>query len=202
MKRERTSRPPALCIFVALFALAATLAAGGCAVFVIGATVGAGTLVAMDRRSASVRAGDQTIETKVVRAAGDRWATGTGVHLNVTSYDGKVLLTGEVPTSAIRDEIEKIAKSMEYVRGVTNELMVGPETLIAARTRDTYITSKVKARLVEAKRLDAKDVVVVTERGVVYLLGLVSPAEGDAAAEVAASTSDVVRVVKLFAYRS
>jgi len=79
---------------------------------------------------------------------------------------------------------------------------VGPETLIGARTRDSYITSKVKARLVEAKRLDAKDVVVVTERGVVYLMGLVSPAQGDAAAEVAASTSDVVRVVKLFEYRT
>ena len=124
------------------------------------------------------------------------------MHVNVTSYGGKVLLTGEVPTPAIRDEIEKIAKSTEYVRGVTNELIVGPETLIAARTRDSYITSKVKARLVEVKRLDAKDVVVVTERGVVYLLGLVSPAEGDAAAEVAASTSDVVRVVKLFEYRT
>ena len=179
-----------------------TLAAGGCAVVVVGATVGAGTLVAMDRRSASVVASDQQIEQKIAKTVGDRWATGTGVHLNVTSYDGKVLLTGEVPTAAIRDEIEKIASSTPYVRGVTNELMVGPETLIAARTRDSYITSKVKARLVEAKRLDAKDVVVVTERGVVYLLGLVSPAQGDAAAEVAASTSDVVRVVKLFEYRT
>jgi osmotically-inducible protein OsmY len=188
--------------FIAMFALAATLAAGGCAVVVVGATVGAGTLVAMDRRSASVRASDQAIEQKVGKAAIDRWGTSTGVHLNVTSYDGKVLLTGEVPTPAIRDEIEKIAKSTEYVRAVTNELIVGPETLIAARTRDSYITSKVKARLIEVKRLDAKDVVVVTERGVVYLMGLVSPAEGDAAAEVAASTSDVVRVVKLFEYRS
>jgi osmotically-inducible protein OsmY len=120
----------------------------------------------------------------------------------VRSYGGKVLLTGEVPSAAIRNEIEKIAKATEYVRGVTNELIVGPETLIAARTRDSYITSKVKARLIEVKRLDAKDVVVVTERGVVYLLGLVSPAEGDAAAEVAASTSDVVRVGKLFEDRS
>jgi osmotically-inducible protein OsmY len=210
IKRERAPRSPASSNFVAPFALAAalvtaivvTLAAGGCAVVVVGATVGAGTLVALDRRSASVVATDQQIEQKVVKAAGDRWATGTGVHLNVTSYDSKVLLTGEVPTAAIRDEIEKIAKSTPYVRGVTNELMVGPETLIGARTRDSYITSKVKARLVEAKRLDAKDVVVVTERGVVYLMGLVSPAQGDAAAEVAASTSDVVRVVKLFEYRT
>ena len=187
---------------VAALALAATLAMGGCAVVVVGATVGAGTLVAMDRRSPSVVQSDQGIEQKVGKAVTDRWPPGSGVHVNVTSYSGKVLLTGEVPTTAIRDEVGKIANSAQFVRGVTNELTVGPETLIAARTRDSYITSKVKARLIETKRLDAKDVVVVTERGVVYLLGLVSPSEGDAAAEVAASTSDVVRVVKLFEYRT
>ena len=151
---------------------------------------------------AGVRAGDQAIESKVTKAAAERWNAGTGVHLNVTSYDGKVLLTGEVPTPAIRDEIGKIATSQEYVRSVTNELLVGPETLIAARTQDTYITSKVKARLIEAKKFDANNVKVVTERRVVYLMGLVSPTEGDAAAEVAAKTSDVARVVKLFEYKS
>ena len=189
-------------VAIAALVLAATLATGGCAVFVVGATVGAGTLVAMDRRSASVVQSDQEVEQKVGKAVADRWPAGSGIHVNVTSYSGKVLLTGEVPTTAIRDEIGKIASSASYVKGVTNELVVGPETLIAARTRDTYITSKVKARLVEAKRFDAKDVVVVTERGVVYLMGIVSPTEGDAAAEVAASTSDVVRVVKLFEYRT
>lgn len=187
---------------IAVFALAAMLTLSGCAAVVVGATVGAGTLVAMDRRSASVVQSDQGIEQKVGKEVSDRWPAGSGVHVNVTSYGGKVLLTGEVPTTAVRDEIEKIAASTQYVQAVTNELVVGKESLIAARTRDTYITSKVKARLIEAKRLDAKDVVVVTERGVVYLMGLVSPAEGDAAAEVAASTSDVVRVVKLFEYRT
>ncbi len=174
----------------------------GCAAVAIGAAAGAGTLVAMDRRSGGIRAGDQAIESNVTKIAAERWNVGTGVHLNVTSYDGKVLLTGEVPTPAIRDEIGKIATSQEHVRSVTNELLVGPETLLAARTQDTYITSKVKARLVEAKKFDANNVKVVTERRVVYLMGLVSPAEGDAAAEVAAKTSDVARVVKLFEYKS
>ncbi len=180
-------------------ACALVLSAGGCAVVVVGATIGAGTLVAMDRRSTGVRAGDQTIESKVTKAASERW--GITAHINVTSYDGKVLLTGEVPTAAVRDEIEQIAKATEYVRGVTNELRVGPESSIGGRTQDTFITSKVKARLVESKKFDANNVKVVTERRTVYLLGLVSPAEGDAAAEVAASTSDVARVVKLFEYR-
>ncbi len=188
-------------LFILPLACLAGLALVGCAAVVIGAVAGAGTLVAMDRRSESVRAGDQAIESKVMKAVAERWNVGTGVHLNVTSYDGKVLLTGEVPTLAIRDEIGKIATSPQYVRSVTNELLVGPETLIAARTQDTYITSKVKARLIEAKKFDANNVKVVTERRVVYLMGLVSPTEGDAAAEVAASTSDVVRVVKLFEYK-
>ena len=179
---------------------AAVLSAGGCAVVVVGATVGAGTLVAMDRRSAGVRAGDQAIESKVTKAASDRW--GISAHINVTSYDGKVLLTGEVPTPAVRDEIGEIAKATEYVRGVTNELLVGSESTVGGRTQDAYITSKVKARLIESKKFDANNVKVVTERRTVYLLGLVSPAEGDAAADVAASTSDVLRVVKLFEYKS
>jgi len=184
-------------VWLALVAAAAPLVAG-CAAVVLGATAGAGTLVAMDRRSASVRASDQAIESKVTKDAANRWPS--GVHLNVTSYDGKVLLTGEVPTAAIRDEIAQLAASTEYVRGVNNELVVGPETEYGARTQDTYITTKVKARLIEAGRFDANNVKVVTERSIVYLLGLVSREEGNAAAEIAASTTDVARVVKLFEY--
>ena len=189
-------------LLILTLACAAAPALVGCAAVAIGAAAGAGTLVAMDRRSGGVQAGDQAIETKVTKAAAERWSVGTGVHLNVTSYDGKVLLTGEVPTPAIRDEIGKIATSQQFVRSVTNELLVGPDTLLAARTQDSYITSKVKARLIEAKKFDANNVKVVTERRVVYLMGLVSPTEGDAAAEIAAKTSDVVRVVKLFEYKS
>jgi osmotically-inducible protein OsmY len=192
--------PGTLAILVLALGAMATL--GGCAAVVIGATVGAGTLVAMDRRSASVVQSDQGIEQKVGKAVSDRWPAGSGVHVNVTSYAGKVLLTGEVPTADIRQQIEKTASSTQYVQAVTNEILVGPETLMTARAQDAYITSKVKARLFEAKQLDAKDVVVVTERGVVYLMGLVSASQGDAAAAVAASTSDVVRVVKLFEYRT
>ena len=185
-----------------LACLALVVAAGplvvGCAAVVLGATAGAGALVALDRRSSSIRASDQAIESKVTRDAANRWPS--GVHLNVTSYDGKVLLTGEVPTSAIRDEIGQIAQSTEYVRGVNNELVVGPETEYGARTQDTYITAKVKSRLIEGGRFDANNVKVVTERSVVYLMGRVAREEGDAAAEITASTTDVARVVKLFEY--
>jgi len=189
-------------LLILTLACAASPGLIGCAAVAIGAAAGAGTLVALDRRSGGVRASDQAIESKVTKAAAERWSAGAGVHLNVTSYAGKVLLTGEVPTPAIRDEIGKIATSQEFVRSVTNELLVGPDTLIAARTQDSYITSKVTARLIEAKKFDANNVKVVTERRVVYLMGLVSPTEGDAAADIAAKTSDVARVVKLFEYKS
>jgi osmotically-inducible protein OsmY len=191
-------RPRVLPLACVALVVAAGPLVAGCAAVVIGATAGAGALVAVDRRSTGILASDQSIESKVTKDAANRWTS--GVHLNVTSYDGKVLLTGEVPTAAIRDEIGQLATSTQYVRGVTNELVVGPETEFGARTRDTYITTKVKTRLVEAGRLDANNVKVVTERSVVYLLGLVSRAEGDAAAEIAASTMDVARVVKLFEY--
>jgi osmotically-inducible protein OsmY len=194
----KSSCPRLLALACLALVVAADLLVVGCAAVVIGATVGAGTLVAMDRRSTGIRASDQAIESKVTKGAGDRWTS--GVHLNVTSYDGKVLLTGEVPTAAMRDEIGQIAQSTEYVRGVTNELVIGPETALAARTQDTYITTKVKTRLIEAGRFDANNVKVVTERSVVYLMGLVSREEGDAAAEITASTTDVARVVKLFEY--
>jgi osmotically-inducible protein OsmY len=198
MKRGHPSRRLVPIAVVSLLVSTAGALVAGCVPIVIGATVGAGTLTAMDRRSTGIRASDQTIESKLTKAVGDRW--GLAVHVNVTSYDGNVLLTGEVPTPEVRDQIGRLAKSGEYVREVTNELVVGPETAIGARTQDSYITSKVKARLVEARRLDANNVKVVTERRVVYLLGLVSHEEGSAAAEIAASTSDVARVVNMFQY--
>jgi len=194
----RPALPPLLSLACLALVVAGSPLVAGCAAVVLGATAGAGALVAMDRRSASVSASDQAIESKVTKDAANRWPS--GVHLNVTSYDGKVLLTGEVPTAAIRDEIGQLATSTAYVRGVNNELVVGAETEFGARTQDTYITTKVKARLIEAGRFDANNVKVVTERRIVYLLGLVSREEGNAAAEIAASTTDVVRVIKLFEY--
>jgi osmotically-inducible protein OsmY len=120
--------------------------------------------------------------------------------VNVTSYNGIVLLTGEVPTPELKRSIEDIAKSTAKVRTVHDELTVGPVSSIGSRTNDSYITSKVKARFVEANKFAPNHVKVVTERQVVYLMGLVRHAEADAAAQIAATTSGVVRVVKLFEY--
>ena len=122
------------------------------------------------------------------------------MHAISTSYNGVVLLSGEVPNSEIAASIGNLAKNTERVRSVHNELVVGPNTTLQERSSDTFITSKVKSRFVEANKFSATHVKVVTERGIVYLMGIVRRDEGDAAAQIASTTSGVVRVVKLFEY--
>ena len=183
-----------------LAALLAALLAGpllsACAPIIVAAGVGAGALIATDRRSTGAQLDDTTIETKLTTEAGTKW--GDRIHLNVTSYNGNVLLSGEAPDSAIVDEIVALARRTDRVRTVYNEMLVAPTTDLSARTTDTYVTSKVKTRFIEANRFPATYVKVVTERKVVYLMGIVSRAEADAAAEIASTTSGVERVVRLF----
>ena len=178
-------------------AAAATLLAG-CVPLVVAGAVGGTALVATDRRSVGAQADDEAIELKVSNAINTQY--GESVHAIVTSYNGIVLLSGEVPTQDIWASIGNLAKTTPKVRTVHNELAVGPNASMSQRTNDSYITSKVKTRFVEANKFSATHVKVVTERGVVYLMGIVSHAEGDAAGQIAASTTDVVRVVKIFEY--
>jgi osmotically-inducible protein OsmY len=153
-----------------------------------------------DPRSTGAQIDDQTIEIKVTTTAGSKW--GNEVHLNVTSYNGIVLLTGEAPSTVVQDEITKIAKSTDRVRIVQNEMVIGPVTDLSARTDDTYITSKVKTRLLDDDKVKALYIKVVTERSVVYLMGIVPREEGTQAAQVAATTSGVASVVKVFEYKN
>jgi osmotically-inducible protein OsmY len=122
--------------------------------------------------------------------------------VNVTSYNRMVLLTGEVPTEAVKRDVERIAHATTNVRGVTNELAVGTPTTLSSRANDGYITSKVKARFVDAQRFNALHVKVVTENQVVYLLGLVSPQEAKDAIAIARTTEGVKKVVTVFETRS
>ena len=174
---------------------AAAVPLAGCAPMIVAGAAGA-ALVATDRRSAGAQLDDTTVETRLATSFATRW--GDRGHVNVTSYNGVVLLSGEVPDQSAWTEAGAQAKAADRVRAVHNELGVGPPTDLATRTNDTYITSKVKTRFVEANRFPATHVKVVTERGTVYLMGLVSRAEADAAGEVASTTSGVARVVKLF----
>jgi osmotically-inducible protein OsmY len=190
------ARPVAALVAAALVAAVAP-ALTGCAP----AIVIAGTQVAVsavDRRSTGAQIDDQTIELKVVTTAASRWEN--DVHLNVTSFNGAVLLTGEAPTAQVRDEIMQLVKSTDRVRTVQNDMVIGPVADLGARSNDTYITSKVKVRFVEENRFNVIYVKVVTERSVVYLMGIVSREEGAAAAQIASTTSGVARVVKVFEY--
>jgi osmotically-inducible protein OsmY len=182
-----------------------SLAAGatllnGCIPLVIGGAV-ATAQIATDRRTTGAQLDDEFIEDKAIAQISDRLKS--DIHVNVTSYNGIALLTGEVPTEAAKNEVAQVVRSMPKVRIVQNELVVGPTTSLSARTNDTYITSKVKSRFVEVHdKFQINHVKVVTERSVVYLMGIVRRDEGDAAAEIARTTSGVERVVKVFEYIS
>lgn len=179
-------------------ATGASFALSACAPIVVAGAAAGAVLVAADRRSTGAQVDDQSIEAKAAANANSQW--GDRIHLNVTSFNGVVLLTGEAPDAPTRDAIANMVKSIDRVRSVQNEMVIAPNTPMSSRTNDTYITSKVKTRFVEENRFPANRVKVVTERQVVYLMGIVTRQEGDAAAQIAATTSDVVRVVKVFEY--
>jgi osmotically-inducible protein OsmY len=193
--------------FDTIMRIAATmsLAAGatllnGCIPLVIGGAA-ATAQIATDRRTTGAQLDDEFIEDKAIAQIADRLKS--DIHVNATSYNGIALLTGEVPTEASKNEVAQVVRSMPKVRIVQNELVVGPTSSLSARTNDTFITSKVKTRFVEAHRkFQINHVKVVTERSVVYLMGIVRRDEGDAAAEIARTTSGVERVVKVFEYIS
>ena len=164
------------------------------------AVVGAGAAVmsAVDRRTTGVQVDDEGIELRATNRISERF--GDKVHVNVTSYNRSVLVTGEVPDAQTRAEIEKIIIATPNARSVTNELQVAAGTSLSSRANDAGITGKVKARFLDANRFNPLLVKVVTESAVVYLMGIVTEAEANAAAEVARTTSGVRKVVKVFDY--
>jgi len=183
----------------ALVALALTSMLVACVPVVVVGAAGGAALVATDRRTTGAQVDDEGIELKVVTQAENLY--GDRAHINVTSYNGLVLLTGEVPDQGAWASIGSFAKAQQKVKAVQNELVVAPPSNLSQRSNDTYITSKVKARFVEANRFPPNAVKVVTERGVVYLMGIVTKAEGDSAGDVTATTDGVSKVVKVFEYR-
>lgn len=175
----------------------AALAAGlaGCVPLVVGgAAVGAG-MIAVDRRSSGAQLDDQTIEVR--GAARISAIANDNMNITVTSFNRQVLLTGSVGAEADRVRAEEEIKRVDNVRSVVNAVTVGPGTNIQERTNDTYITSKVKASLIDANYRSANSIKVVTERGVVYLMGLTTRAELDQATSVARGVSGVTKVVRM-----
>jgi osmotically-inducible protein OsmY len=184
--------------------LLSTLAAGAvlsslsaCAPLVVGSAVMSG-LVAIDRRTTGIQLEDEGIELRT--AQGLRQNLSASAHVNVTSYNRMVLLTGEVGSAAEKERAEKLAKSQENVSSVVNDLAIEPASSLTQRSKDAIITGQVKALLVDAKDLQSNAFKVVTERGVVYLMGRVTSREAQRASEIArsSSVSGVVKVVRVF----
>lgn len=197
---KRAGRDRLLGLAGRTLALAALVGAvAGCVPVMIAGAAGGAAMVATDRRTAGAQVDDEAIELKIVTRANELY--GDRIHLNVTSFNGVVLLTGEAPDQGAWASLGNLAKGTEKVRVVHNELVVAPPSELGSRSNDAFITSKVKARMLEAAKFPPNAVKVVTERGVVYLMGIVSRAEGQAAGEVAATTEGVQRVVKVFEYR-
>jgi len=184
---------------LAALAAVAALSSAGCAPLVIGGAVAGGVMVASDRRSSGVQLEDQAIELRVAKALGDKFPADRA-HINVTSYNQRVLLTGEVTTAEAKAEAQAIAQKSENVRAVLNELHVGSPSTLANRNFDTALTSKVLAALLQAKDVPSGTIKVVSERGVVYLMGRVTQGEGEATARAASRVAGVQRVVKNFDY--
>jgi len=168
----------------------------GCAAVVVG---GASTaaLVGADRRTVGTVTEDRGIELKTGSRISDKYPD---AHININSYNRMVLLTGEAASNAARSEIEKIARAVENVRGIYNEIAVVGNSTLSARTNDSYLTGKVKARFIDGQKFNAVDVKVTTESGVVYLMGLVNRQEADDATEIARTTGGVQKVVRLFEF--
>lgn len=181
-----------------LLLLAALLPAlQGCFPVVAGG-VGAGITMASDRRTSGIFIEDQGIELKAQSRLSDKLKD--QAHINVTSYNLALLLTGEAPNPMLRAEAESVAQAVPNVRLVFNEVAVGPLSSFSNRSNDSYLTTKVKARMVEANKFNIVHVKVVTEASVVYLLGIVTRKEAEDATEIARTTAGVTKVVRLFEY--
>ena len=164
----------------------------------VAAGIGTTALVADDRRTSGIMVEDENIENKILLRVEQKH--GAKSHINATSYNRIVLLTGEATSPDVREDIERIARSVENVRNVHNEIAVTQPTTLMLRGNDTVLTSKVKARFVEANKFRANHVKVVSENSVVYLMGLVKRQEAQDATEIARTSGGVHRVVRLFEY--
>lgn len=194
--RTSSATSPTHRIAVTLMAGAALLAGlSGCVPLVMGAAAGGLGMVATDRRTSGAQLDDQGIELRA--GARVREIAGDNSHVNITSFNRQVLLTGEVPTAALRQRIEETVSRIENVTGVVNDLGMAAPSSLQQRSADAFITGKVKASLLDAKDIFANAYKVVTERNVVYLMGRVTRREAERATDVARGVSGIEKVVRV-----
>ena len=158
---------------------------------------GAGAMIAADRRPSETYVTDEGIELRAATRIREKFGDKVSVH--VASYNRNILLTGSVPDAAAKAEVERLASGVPNVKAISNEVEIAGA---ASYTDDAYVTTKVKARFIDSNKFAANHVKVITEAGVVYLMGMVTRAEAEAAVEVARTTAGVRKVVRVFEYIS
>ncbi|EJL84710.1 putative periplasmic or secreted lipoprotein [Polaromonas sp. CF318] len=176
----------------------ATLVGGSltaCFPLVVGGVAG-GALVATDRRTSGAQLEDEGIELRATSRI--RSNVGERVHVNLTSYNRQVLLTGEVPNAQDKQLVEQIVARVENVSSVVNELSIMGNSTLTQRSSDALVTGRVKAMLLDARDLSSNAFKVITERGTTYLMGRVTQREADRATEVVRSTPGVQKVIRIF----
>jgi len=182
--------------YIMLMVSASMLLLQGC--FPLAVTgIGAAALMVDDRRSTGVYVEDENIEWKARGRLVDRFKD---AHVNVTSFNQTVLLTGEVPSQQVKTEVADAIRAIPSVKSVVNELVIGGSTAYTARANDSLITTNVKTRFINNGKFSINHVKVVTEAGTAFLMGIVTRDEADAATELARTTAGVSRVVKVFEY--
>ncbi len=196
---RNTRRPMAGLVAKVVLGSALLASLSGCFGLIVGAGV-AGAMSTVDRRTIGAQTEDKAINVKAELKMNQ--VAGSNGHINVTSFNRKVLLTGEVRDEAMKQQAEREARAIENVVSVINELEISGASSYTSRSSDALITAKVKTSLVDMKTVSAVSFKVTTERGVVYLMGVVTPREGNIAADVAKGVSGVTRVVKIFEYIS
>lgn len=192
MNTQRTFSFPCASLVAALLATALA----GCAPLIVGGAAVGSMIMVNDRRTSGAQIDDETIEYR--GAARLRDAFGDRAHINITSYNRQVLLTGEVPNETVKQQAEQVIGRMDAVRAVVNELAVMAPTTLGQRSADVLITGKVRASFVDASDLQAIHYKVVTERATVYLMGRVTAREADRATQIARQVGGVQRVVRIF----
>ena len=180
-----------------LSAVLLSMSLSACAPLMFGGVIG-GAMVASDRRTTGIQVEDEGIEQRAASAMRENF--GTKEHINITSYNRQVLISGEVTSDLVRRQAEQLVGKVQNVRGVINELAVGPASSNSERASDVLLAAKVKAAMVDTEDVFANVYKVVAERGTIYLMGRVTQREAQRATDVVRGVSGVKRVVRVFEY--
>ncbi|WP_415808748.1 BON domain-containing protein [Bordetella muralis] len=189
---QKVARPLLLAAMIAT----AAVSLSACAPLIVGGAAATTAVVITDRRTSGAQLEDKNIEFKAEKQIGDK--LGDSARVNALSYNNVLLLTGDVPSAEAKTQATSIAQGIQHVKKVVNQLNIGPAASFSTRSNDTWLTSKVKTQLINTKYVPSATIDITTDRGVVYMMGLVTEAEGDYAANAASTVSGVTKVVKIF----